>query len=186
MFLHRFTEKRGLDEPAVPVDSDEYSTAPARLCSSGRRDYMNRTRIERWFRIFDVRTDRVQRSWVGSRRGGREWCRQFRRHYNRHRPSQALDGTSFVELIETVPVRRVARFQYSSPGRIRTAVLGYLRNTPHECCSSAKCTPPKAQMIGHYTTGLQYHVPVGASYEFRDSAMPRRTDAGTVSGSAGP
>jgi putative transposase len=98
-FLHRLTEKHDLEETTFLVDGYGYSTALARLGLSGRRDYTDRNHIERWFQTFKVRTDRFHTSWVGSRQAVREWCRQFRRYYNRHRPHQALNGRTPAELI---------------------------------------------------------------------------------------
>ncbi len=98
-FLHRLTEKHDVSETVFLVDGYGYSTDLARLGLSGRLDYTDRNHIERWFQTFKVRTDRFQTSWVGSRQAVREWCRQFRRYYNRQRPHKALNGRIPAELI---------------------------------------------------------------------------------------
>jgi transposase-like protein len=48
-FLHRLTEKHGLEEVVFLVDGYGYQTALARLGLSGRLDYVENL-IEKWFR----------------------------------------------------------------------------------------------------------------------------------------
>jgi transposase-like protein len=98
-FLHGLTENHDVEETEFLVDGFGYTTAISRLGLSGHLDDTDRNHIEQWFHTLKQRTDRFHTSWGGSRRAVREWCQQFRRFYNRHRPHQALDGQTPSEVL---------------------------------------------------------------------------------------
>ena len=98
-FLHRLTEKHDLSETVFLVDGYGYQTALARLGLSGQLDYVERNLIEKWFHTLKIRVDRFHNSWVGSRSAVREWLIQFVQYYNFHRPHQALDGRTPIEVV---------------------------------------------------------------------------------------
>jgi putative transposase len=98
-FIHRLTEKHEVSETEFLVDGFGYTTALSRLGLSGHLDYADRNHIEKWFQTFKQRTDRFYTSWTGSQRTVREWCQQFKRYYNHHRPHQALDDQTPLEAL---------------------------------------------------------------------------------------
>ncbi|ELY87393.1 IS6 family transposase [Natrinema altunense] len=99
-FLHRLDEKYDLSDTVFLVDQFGYRTALARLGLSGRVNYTERNRIEKWFHTLKMRIDRFHNSWVGSRSSAREWFEQFMHYYNRQRPHQALDGKTPIEEVQ--------------------------------------------------------------------------------------
>ena len=44
-----------------------------------------------------MRIDRFHSFWCGSQSSAKRWLRRFRYYYNRHRPNQALDGSTPTE-----------------------------------------------------------------------------------------
>jgi len=99
-FLAGLREKHDLSEAEFLVDQFGYRTALARLGLSGRVNYTDRNLIEKWFHTLKMRVDRFHNSWVGSRSSVREWLEQFMHYYNRHRPHQALDGKTPIEVVQ--------------------------------------------------------------------------------------
>ncbi|MCD2201464.1 IS6 family transposase [Halobacterium sp. KA-4] len=99
-FLAGLREKHDLSEAEFLVDQFGYRTAFARLGLSGRVNYTDRNLIEKWFHTLKMRVDRFHNSWVGSRSSVREWLEQFMHYYNRHRPHQALDGKTPIEVVQ--------------------------------------------------------------------------------------
>ncbi|SNR67621.1 Transposase (or an inactivated derivative) [Halorubrum vacuolatum] len=63
-FLHRLFEKHDLSEAVFLVDGFGYETAFARLGLSGRRDYTDRSLIEKWFQTLKMRIDHFHNSWI--------------------------------------------------------------------------------------------------------------------------
>ena len=98
-FLRSLTQKYDVSETESLVDSYGYRTALARLGLSGRVEYSDRNHVEKWFHIFNMRTDRFHTSWVGSQAGVAEWCEQFKSDYNQNRPNQALNGNTSAEVL---------------------------------------------------------------------------------------
>jgi len=96
-FLHRLTEKHDVAETEFLVDAGGYLTALARHELSGHLDYHDRNHIEKWFQTITMRIDRFHSFWRGSQSSARRWLRRFRHYYNRHRPNQALDGSTPAE-----------------------------------------------------------------------------------------
>jgi len=82
-FLHGLSEKHDVSEAVFLVDGFGYQTALARLGLSGRRDYTDRSLIEKWFQTLKTRIDRFYNLWVGNRSSVRRWCLQFAHYYNR-------------------------------------------------------------------------------------------------------
>ncbi|MCD2201447.1 IS6 family transposase [Halobacterium sp. KA-4] len=99
-FLAGLREKHDLSEAEFLVDQFGYRTALARLGLSGRVNYTDRNLIEKWFHTLKMRVDRFHNSWVGSRSSVREWLEEFMHYYNRHRPHQALDGKTPIEVVQ--------------------------------------------------------------------------------------
>jgi len=96
-FLHRLTEKHDVADTEFLVDAGGYLTALARHELSGQLDYHDRNHIEKWFQTITMRIDRFHSFWRGSQSSARRWLRRFRHYYNRHRPNQALDGSTPAE-----------------------------------------------------------------------------------------
>ncbi|MCD2199428.1 IS6 family transposase [Halobacterium sp. KA-4] len=99
-FLQKLQGKHDLSETEFLVDQFGYRTAISRLGLSGRVNYTDRTRIEKWFHTLKMRVDRFHNSWVGSRAIVRKWLEQFMHYYNRHRPHQGLDGRTPIEELQ--------------------------------------------------------------------------------------
>jgi putative transposase len=96
-FLSGLDEKHHLSDTVFLVDRFGYRTALSRLGLSGQVDYTDRNLIEKWFHTLKMRVDRFHNSWVGSRRGVRQWLALFTHYYNYLRPHQSLDGRTPVE-----------------------------------------------------------------------------------------
>ena len=79
------------------VDAGGYLTALARHELSGHLASHDRNHIEKWFQTVTMRIDRFHSCWRGSQSPARRWLRRFRHYYNRHRPNQALDGSTPAE-----------------------------------------------------------------------------------------
>ncbi|GGM66101.1 putative transposase [Halarchaeum rubridurum] len=99
-FLHRLKEKHDLSDAEFLVDQFGYRTALSRLGLSGQVNYTERNLIEKWFHTLKMRVDRFHNSWVGSRASVREWLEQFMHYYNHHRPHQALDGKTPIQVVQ--------------------------------------------------------------------------------------
>jgi transposase-like protein len=98
-FLHRLTEKHDIANTEFLVDAGGYLTALARHDLSGHLAYHDRNHIEKWFQTVTMRIDRFHSFWLGSQSSAKRWFRRFRHYYNRHRPNQALDGSTPAEEI---------------------------------------------------------------------------------------
>jgi len=96
-FLHRLTEVHDLDDAEFLVDGMGYLTALARHNLRGHLDYNDRNYIEKWFQTTTMGIDRFHSIWMGSSASGVCWLNQFKYHYNRQRPNQALDRRTPVE-----------------------------------------------------------------------------------------
>ena len=96
-FLHRLTENHDVADTEFLVDAGGYLTALARHDLSGHLDYHDRNHIEKWFQTVTMRIDRFHSCWRSSQSPARRWLRRFRHDYNRHRPTQALDGLTPAE-----------------------------------------------------------------------------------------
>lgn len=66
-FLRELDEKDDLSDAVFLVDSYSYLTALARIGLSGRLDYVDRNKIEKWFQTLAMRIDRFHQSWVENR-----------------------------------------------------------------------------------------------------------------------
>jgi transposase-like protein len=95
--LHRLTEQHEVSNTEFLVDAGGYLTALARRELSGQVEYSKRNHIEKWFQTVSMRIDRFHSFWRGSQSSARRWLRRFRHYYNRHRPNQALDGSTPAE-----------------------------------------------------------------------------------------
>jgi transposase-like protein len=62
-FLHGLREKHDLPDAEFLIDQFGYRTALPQLGLSGRVDYTDRNRIERWFHTLTMRVDRFHTSW---------------------------------------------------------------------------------------------------------------------------
>ncbi|MCD2204561.1 IS6 family transposase [Halobacterium sp. KA-6] len=99
-FLHRLQEKHDLSDAELLVDQFGYQTALSRLGLSGRLNYTERNLIEKWFHTLKMRVDSFHNSWVGNWSIVRKWLEQVMHYYNRHRPHQALDGKTPIEVVQ--------------------------------------------------------------------------------------
>jgi putative transposase len=96
-FLYRLTEKHNVADTEFLVDAGGYLTDLSRHDPSGHLDYQDRNQIEKLFQTVTMRIDRFHSFWRGSQSSAKRWLRRFRHYYNRHRPNQALDGSTPAE-----------------------------------------------------------------------------------------